>query len=167
MKTALLISGGWDSVACYYLNKKKKLDLLFINYNQNYYDNEIKVLTNLMVSERREFKIINLNLYHDIERRNFYFITELKKLGYKKIIIGSRNILPVFDKYKDSNYLSLKLFGYLMGIKIALPVCGWSKKKVVEFVKTKTDVIPYNCYNNLNDINNCSCVNCIEIKGIL
>lgn len=166
MKTCVLFSGGWDSAACALIHRDLKPDLLFISYGQTYNDYEKGAASIFAHALGFAIHFRSLDLYHDHPRRNFYLIAEAKRLGYEQIIVGSRNILPITDKYKDSNWLSLKLFGALMGVKVKLPVTGWSKRKIVQTVRKTYCGALYNCYNNLNDISNCTCVNCTKIKHL-
>jgi 7-cyano-7-deazaguanine synthase in queuosine biosynthesis len=164
MTSCILFSGGWDSVAV--ALKIPKADLLFINYGQIYLENELKIAREFAIKHNRVLYIHKMNLSHDIERRNFYLILEAKKLGYSSIYTGNRNILPLFDKYKDSNWLTLQILAYLSNIKLYLPIVGWSKYRIIRYVLSHTNLIPYNCYNNENNIENCSCSNCRELRKI-
>lgn len=164
MNKCILFSGGWDSVAVALM--ETEADLLFFNYGQTYFINELEVADSFAKKHKRNLIVKKLELKHDIERRNFYLLMEAKRLGYQIVFTGNRNILPIFDKYKDSNYLTLKIFGYLSNLKIKMPIVGWGKKKIVKFVLKNTSIKPYNCYNNLNDFKTCECQNCQEIKEI-
>lgn len=127
MKTALLLSGGYDSVLCYFLLNNLDLDLFFFNYGQSYIEQELKSVKELSLFINKDFIVIDKSWYNDIKNRNFLMISELVSLGYNKIIIGSRNFLPLFDKYKDSNLLTLKLFSFIMRIKIITPLVLYPK----------------------------------------
>jgi 7-cyano-7-deazaguanine synthase in queuosine biosynthesis len=166
MKTAILLSGGWDSAACFLLNQDIEADLIFINYGQIYLENELRAAEAFSGFFKRDLRVVNLNLSHDQERRNFFFISEIKRLGYGHIIIGSRNLIPLFDRYRDSNWVSLKLFGYLMRIRVDLPITGWGKRKIITFVQKKYPKALYNCYQNKNDFRVCDCQNCREIRSL-
>ena len=164
MKKCILFSGGWDSVAVALM--ETKADLLFFNYGQTYFENELLVARNFAKAHRRNLIVSQLNLAHDIERRNFYLILEAKRLGYQVIYTGNRNVLPIFDKYKDSNWLTLKILGLISNLVIKMPIVAWGKKKIVKFVLMNSSIRPYNCYNNLNDFTKCECQNCREINKI-
>lgn len=166
MKTCVLFSGGWDSAAAALLTKDQKPDLLFFNYGQIYYEQEIIAAKkfadnfNLILIQKL------LPIGHDAERRNFYFVLEAKKLGYQKIITGNRNIFPWFDKYKDSNWLSLKILAWLMNVKICMPIIAWPKSWIIAYVEALHSSPMYNCYFAKNDFKTCSCVNCKEFKKL-
>jgi hypothetical protein len=166
MKTCVLFSGGWDSIAMA-LKAPFMADLLFFNYGQIYLENELKVAQEFARRFRRNLRVETLSLHHDIERRNFYLLIEAKRLGYTRIFIGSRKIAPPFERYKDINWLSVKLFCYLINVKVCQPLTGWRKWRVVRFVRARTDITPYNCYNNNTDYKTCPCSNCLELKHIL
>ncbi len=167
MKYAVTISGGYDSAAAYIKwSDKKECDFIFFNYGQKYYENELKCALSFANFFKKQLIIINLNLGHNCERRNFHFISKLKLLNYDVVIMGNRNILPIMDKYKDSNLLNIKLYSYLMNIKVILPIIGYTKRKIIKILKLY-NLNFYNCYLNKDDYKKCSCINCIELKKVL
>lgn len=167
MKTAILLSGGWDSAACFLINRNKKADLIFFNYNQNYLEKELYTARRFSRFFKLDLKVFSLDLDHDQERRNFFFISEIKRRGYEEIIIGSRNLIPLFDRYRDSNWISLKIFGWLMNIRVRLPITGWGKRRIIKFVRKFYRGPLYNCYENRQDYLTCPCVNCRELRSII
>ncbi len=170
MKTCVLFSGGWDSASCVLQLLERgetNFDLLFLNYGQTYLENE-------WAAARKFADFFSLNLCnsvlpleHDQERRNFYLIAEAKRRGYQRIVSGSRNVLPWFDKYRDSNWVALKAFAFLMNVTVELPIVGHSKKRIVRHIRRSYPHLPYNCYSNSTELSTCSCVNCTEIKHLL
>lgn len=135
MKKAILLSGGYDSVACLVLQFNSNLDnYIFFDYGQSYLKEELKAIKYLENELKVEVKKIKVNWTTDIKNRNFMMISRVCELGYDEIILGTRNILPIFDKYKDSNWLSLKLYGLLLRIKITMPVVLKSKKSVIKII---------------------------------
>lgn len=166
MKTAILFSGGWDSVAVALKAKSKNADLVFINYGQTYYINEKKSAHFFANQLKLSLYEIELNLKHDQYRRNFFMIMELIRLEYRVIYIGSRNLISLFDKYKDSNWFSLKVLSILLGIKIKMPIAGYRKRQIVELCRKSIIGRPYNCYKNSLNFSDCDCVNCTEIRQI-
>jgi 7-cyano-7-deazaguanine synthase in queuosine biosynthesis len=176
VKSCILFSGGFDCIAAVIKIKKYSIhnygdipepDLLFFNYSQTYFENELNTAKKFAKEIGMNLVVKEINLEHDQERRNFYFIAEAKRLGYQTIITGNRNIHPLFDKYKDSNYFSIKKFAKLMNVEVILPVLAWPKRKVVNYIKRNNiKTIPYNCYNNSTDFINCNCPNCKELRKI-
>ena len=164
MKSCVLFSGGWDSAACVLKYYDQKPDILFFNYGQTYLYHEQNAAERFARFFELRLQKHQLPLCHDMPRRNFYFISEAKRLRYGQVILGSRNLIPAFDKYKDSNFLSLKLFGYLMGMDVRLPISGWTKSRVVNLVKGYYGGALYNCYNNGDNIYKCHCPNCKEMQ---
>lgn len=165
MKEVILFSGGYDSMAVAIMNPD--IDLLFIDYDQSYRAKEMEVVLKYRDQHRRNILFTNLKLGHDQERRNYYFLLEAKRIGYDIIYTGNRNILPWFDKYKDSNWFNLKIFAKLINIKIKMPVIGWSKRSIVEYCRENEKIItPYNCYHNNDDYKLCSCRNCEELRKL-
>ncbi len=169
MKTCILFSGGWDSASCALkmLERGERPDLLFINYGQTYMQNEYAAALRFAMYFNLELYRVQVPLKHDQERRNFYLIGVAKALGYRRIVSGSRNVLPWFDKYRDSNWVALKAFAYLMNVTVELPIVGHSKKRIVRHIRRSYPHLPYNCYANSTDISTCSCVNCTEIKHLI
>lgn len=166
----VLFSGGWDSVAAalkYHEPVSWNYHLLFFDYGQIYLEKELEVAHKFAAHYGRILKVHKLPLEHDMERRNFYFLMEAKRLGYKTVITGNRNIAPIFDKYKDSNYLSIKAFAHLINLKVWMPVSAWPKSKVVKFVRKYYDGPVYNCLLNNDDYRTCPCANCEELRKIL
>ena len=139
MKKALLLSGGYDSVASLLIQKDKNFDCIFFDYDQSYIEYELNAVR-YIESLGFEVKIIKTSWKTDIKNRNFLMILRVSELGYNSIILGTRNILPMFDKYKDSNWLSLKFFGLLTRIKISMPVAIMPKSKIKNIVKSKVDI---------------------------
>jgi 7-cyano-7-deazaguanine synthase in queuosine biosynthesis len=164
VKKCILFSGGWDSVAAALM--ETDADLLFFSYGQIYLEKELKKAQEFSNAHQRNLHVHTMSLSHDIERRNFYFILEAKKLGFQHIVTGNRNVVPLFDMYKDSNAMYLKILCFMSNLKITLPVLMWGKRRIVKFVLTNTDVVPYNCYKNNDDYKTCTCSNCEELKGV-
>lgn len=136
-KRAVLLSGGMDSVAAAWieLDKKHDYDLIYFNYGQEYHTFEYKEAQNVAKVLNKDLIVINKQWHHDIENRNYYLIAEIKKLGYDEVITGNRNLLPIFDKYGDSNWINLKLYQYLLGIYINMPLIGLFKSQVKSKLK--------------------------------
>lgn len=130
-KKVLLLSGGYDSVSCFYMINKKDYDYYFFDYGQSYIKQELKAVKYLAEKENIKINIIKKKWKTDIKNRNFMLISCLQELGYDNIMIGTRNILPVFDKYKDSNWLSLKIYGLINRIKIEMPLIGLFKNNII------------------------------------
>jgi 3'-phosphoadenosine 5'-phosphosulfate sulfotransferase (PAPS reductase)/FAD synthetase len=165
----VLLSGGFDSAVCLY----KNLDcdkIVFFNYNQLYFDNEYEKLNNFInhLNLKNKLHVVRFDLNTDARFRNFFFILyTIFMFNCDEIVIGSRNLLPLFDNYKDSNWLSLKIFGFLTRTKISCPITGWTKKMILNYLKSKNYLDFYNCYFNANDINKCECKNCKEMRLLL
>ena len=129
-KKALLLSGGMDSIACATI--ENNFDCIYFNYGQEYHSKEYPMAIEMAKKLNKELIVLNRDWYTDIENRNYYLIAEIKKLGYDEVIIGTRNIIPLFDKYKDSNWFNLKIYQYLIGIYINMPLIGnlkWQVKR--------------------------------------
>ena len=136
-RRAVLLSGGMDSVAATLIEFDKDIDLIYFNYGQVYHHLEYPHAELLANKLNKELIIINRNWGTDIENRNYYLISEIKKLGYDEVIIGTRNILPIFDKYKDSNWFNLKVYQYLIGIYINTPIIGLFKFQIRSIINKR------------------------------
>ena len=126
-----------DSVAATLIEFDKDIDLIYFNYGQVYHHLEYPHAELLANKLNKELIIINRNWGTDIENRNYYLISEIKKLGYDEVIIGTRNILPIFDKYKDSNWFNLKVYQYLIGIYINTPIIGLFKFQIRSIINKR------------------------------
>jgi hypothetical protein len=164
MRSCILFSGGWDSMAVALMIREA--DLVFFDYGQTYMENELRATRAFAGNTGRSLTVLTLPLEHDQERRNFYLLLEAKRRGYDRIYTGNRNLLPWTDKYRDSNWVSLKLLGWLANLDIRLPITCWSKPRIVEYVRHRTHIVPYNCYNNCSDFTTCSCPNCRELVSL-
>lgn len=170
LKKAITVSGGFDSgcLPFIFFDNLSEYDLVFFRYQQIYLVNEFNKADKFAKHLKLPLIIIECpNILHNHERRNFLFLSELKVWGYQEVVMGSRNLLPMFDKYKDSNYWSLKRIAGLLNIKLHLPITGWSKKKVLGFLSDCNYLDFYNCYTNGDDIKTCQCPNCQELRRLL
>lgn len=134
-KRALLLSGGADSIACFFIENNNDIDLIYFNYGQVYHKDEYPHALKLAEKFNKELIVIEKDWGQDAENRNYLFLIELKRMGYDEVIVGTRNILPLFDKYKDSNWFNLKLFQYLFKIYVNMPLIGqfkWQIKNKIE-----------------------------------
>lgn len=129
-RKALLLSGGADSIACAEI--EKDYDLIYFNYGQKYHKLEFPMAKSYAKKHNKELIVIKKNWHTDIKNRNYYLISECVKMGYDEIIIGTRNILPLFDKYKDSNWLNLKIYQYLFKVYINMPLIGNFKWQIIK-----------------------------------
>lgn len=169
MKKCITISGGFDSGCLPYILKDSidEYDFVFFNYNQTYLEKEREKAGKLAEEFKKPLvEVVMKDMVHDQERRNFMFISKLKQLQYQEIVMGNRNIFPFFDKYRDSNFTYLKIIGFLFSIKIILPITGWTKSKVLNFLIENRYWDFYNCYLNSTDLDNCECSNCLEMKKV-
>lgn len=158
----ILFSGGWDSTLCALIHKDA--DLLFVYYGQRYAKQE-QITAELIANElNKKITWATKYLGHDAKDRNLNLIMIAKNLGYDEVIVGIRNVLPIFDKYKDSNWWTLRKFGKQNNIKITMPIIGYNKKRIVNMVKKTIKTIPFNCYKE--GALNCECVNCKEMRKI-
>ena len=129
-RKVLLLSGGADSIACAEL--EKDYDCIFFDYGQSYCSKELNCAIEYCNIKGIDLKIEKRNWHTDIKNRNYYLIAECIKLGYDEVIIGTRNIIPLFDKYKDSNWFNLKMYQYLTKTYINMPLIGNLKFQVIK-----------------------------------
>lgn len=129
-KKVLLLSGGTDSIACGEL--EKDYDCIFFDYGQSYLKEELSCAIEYCNKKNLILNIEKRNWHTDIKNRNYYLIAECIKMGYDEVIIGTRNIIPLFDKYKDSNWVNLKIYQYLTKTYINMPLIGNFKFQVIK-----------------------------------
>ena len=137
MEKVITISGGFDSgcLPFLFLKKIEEYDFLFFRYNQIYLDFELEKATLFSTEFGKKLIIVDCPLLqHDHSRRNFIFVSKLKELNYSEVVMGNRNIFPLWDHYRDSNWCYLKMVGFLFDIKVTLPLFGWSKGRVFSFL---------------------------------
>jgi len=166
-RQALLFSGGYDSAAVWFKIKDQEYtDLVFIDYGQLYLDNELEKAKQFAERVGKELRVVSILGETDMKDRNIIFIQTLLRLGYTTVYLGCRNVLPIFDKYKDSNWLRLK---WIFGDLVKLPIVWWGKRKIIKYLKNNGYDYDsfYNCYNNNSDYKTCDCVNCKELQKIL
>lgn len=132
-KKALLLSGGADSIACFMI--EKDFDCFYFNYGQKYHSKEFECAQKICKKYGKELNVIECYWGHDAKNRNYLLISELSKKGYDEVIIGSRNLFPFFDRYKDSNWFNIKIYQYLLRIYINTPLIGQFKKQVIKKCK--------------------------------
>lgn len=147
-KRALLLSGGADSVACFFIENNNDIDLIYFNYGQVYHNEEYPHALKLAQSFNKSLIVIEKNWGQDPINRNYLFVIELKKLGYDEVILGTRNIFPFFDKYKDSNWLNLKILQYIFNIYINMPLIGQFKWQIKNKIGKKATFFSTENYEN-------------------
>jgi hypothetical protein len=132
-RRAILLSGGMDSIACLNIeyNEGDNIDLIFFDYNQEYRDLEIEHAYKAAEILGKHLIVIKKEKWiHDMPNRNYLMIDEVVKMGYEEVILGTRNFIPLFDKYGDSNWFNLKLYGLKSNIYINLPLIGLTKNMI-------------------------------------
>lgn len=165
MKRALLLSGGFDSAVVFYklIEENTPFDAFFIDYNQSYMNKEYRKVKKLCTAYKNiNLLIVKMPGWEDMPGRNFHFINQLQLLKYNEVYLGTRWLLPFFDKWGDANWVTLKAYGYLLKIKVELPIVGWTKRKCFVFLLSKNHTDFYNCYKNNSDWQKCNCSNCRE-----
>jgi hypothetical protein len=129
-RKVLLLSGGADSIACAFL--EKDFDCVYFNYGQKYHEQEYECAVKVAKKLKKPLIVIHKRWRTDIQNRNYYFITTVKRMGYDEVIVGNRNLFPLLDKYKDSNWFNLKILQYLLKIYINMPIVGNFKWQVID-----------------------------------
>ena len=132
-KKALLLSGGADSILC--AIKERGYDAYFFDYGQTYMEAERICAEQFAAKNGIKLNIITKEWFNDIEDRNVMMIEELVRRGYDEIIIGTRNIFPLFDKYGDSNWWRLKKEQWRLGAYVNMPVVGMFKWQIIKQIK--------------------------------
>ena len=129
-RRALLLSGGWDSVAILDMIDREKYDYFFFDYAQRYAREEREAVEQVAAYYGLHLHYIVTSWGTDCKNRNFRMLMRLHCEGYDRICIGARSPLPGFDRYFDSNLVSLQLFGLVMRMTIETPLIGWTKRSI-------------------------------------
>ena len=163
LRTAVLFSGGYDSGAAVFKSiRDNTFDLLFIDYNQSYLENELKAAQEFAYHWRLKLVVRKMLGMTDMKDRNLHFLSVAKQLGYERVIVGIRNPTPLFDKHGDSNYFTVSRYAKKIGIKVSFPVLCWTKFMIFHMLHEYRYVKFYNCYNNQRNCWVCDCSNCIQ-----
>jgi hypothetical protein len=130
-----LFSGGWDSVYCAVVaieTAKEKPLLCFFDYGQSYLDNEVKATAR--VSEilgcdlaRMTIPCIPSNNGIFDGRNERLLAAAIEQHKPQRIYIGSRNLLPMLDKYKDSNWVWARQMAKKYNVQIKTPCTALPK----------------------------------------
>jgi hypothetical protein len=126
---AVLLSGGYESIGCLLraLEEHPRTDILcyFFEYGQPYLKEERAAVMALQKKFGFVLSVIKLT---DMTRRskvfknrNEIFIRTVASDMPDGIWFGCRAPLPMFDPYKDSNWLFAKRLGKQLGVKIHTP----------------------------------------------
>ena len=65
------------------------------------------------------------------DNRNLRFIIAAKTAGYERVYFGSRNLIPMFDKYGDSNWVTKRGWERQQGIQIPTPATMKLKSHII------------------------------------
>lgn len=138
----VLLSGGWESVACLLKAKKKHQRVMgvFFDYGQPYLKEEIKAVSRLASIIDFNFSYIKIQ---DMKRddkvfidRNKRFIEEAKRMGANEVWLGCRAPADMFDEYMDSNWQFAQRMSKEIGVKINTPLIMWPKPLVKYYVES-------------------------------
>jgi hypothetical protein len=128
MNSAILFSGGWDSFFCAIkaIKNGERPTLIFFDYGQPYLDAEEQASSKLASTlgvPRAVVKLAPLgNKAGIFANRNETFIREVAAQNFSKIYFGSRNLIPAFDRYKDSNWVWARDMAAKYSVKVETPV---------------------------------------------
>ena len=131
--SVVLFSGGWDSLFCYAkaLRSALKPDLLFFNSGQPYLQEELTAIQNMMAAGAPKISVVDYakikNTDGIFDNRNSKFLEYVAARGYSTVYFGSRNVIPFFDKYGDSNWWFAKQEAQRLGLRIETPATAMPK----------------------------------------
>lgn len=143
----VLLSGGWESVACLLMSKKtkQKTVAMFVNYGQPYLAQEQEAVTAITNQLNVELFVEQTNKLQAssgvFEKRNEKFIELAIAYKPKTIYFGCRAPFEFFDRYKDSNWQFAKRMEKKHLVKIKTPLLLFPKFIVKSFVK-KNNISP-------------------------
>lgn len=135
--TAILFSGGWDSLYCL-IEAQRRIeapDLLFFDYGQSYLERESIAVQCMQAAGLKGLKYIKYPTIDSkdgiFDNRNGRLIEAAAKMGYDRVYFGSRNLWPLFDRYGDSNHSFAKKMGRELGLDIATPATLKLKSQII------------------------------------
>jgi len=143
-RTAILFSGGWDSLYCLIEAERRieQPDLLFFDYGQSYLEREMIAVQSMEKEGLKRLKYIKyppiptqdgkLGIF---DNRNGRFLEAAAAIGYQRVYFGSRNLIPLFDKYGDSNRMWAKRQGLELGIEVPTPATLVLKRQIIKACK--------------------------------
>jgi len=138
--TAVLFSGGWDSLYCYSVALRDGItpDLLFFDYGQEYVSEELAAVSSMNLPRLVTNKLPDIASSKGIfDMRNLRLLEFCQRAGYRRVYFGTRNLLPIFDKYKDSNWYWAKQQGRQLGIDIRVPTTCLPKFFIIDACRAR------------------------------
>lgn len=150
MKSLLLLSGGLDSSAAVYIFKKsRKLDCLFIDYNQKAAKMELRSART--ICDKNDLRLINLKIkelgklfvegehmipHVPIKHRNIILVSialvYAKEKGYEEVILANVNEDCVYEQNKPKITSKLIELARELNVKLTMPFIGLSKSLVLK-----------------------------------
>lgn len=135
----VLLSGGWESVACLLkATANGRATGMFFDYGQPYLSEEKKAIAAL--SAHVDFDLVYVTM-KDMERngkvfvdRNLRFLNYAMRFDPVELWMGARAPLHLFDKYRDSNWQFAQEMGRVLGVTIRTPLICWPKLLVKYYV---------------------------------
>ena len=148
MNNVVLLSGGWESalcaaVACREAPIGRPIIPVFVDYGQSFLVQELRAARAVAHKLHLDDLIVVQENLDDANRhgriiygRNERFLmAALDRVPrVESLYFGSRNLLTIFDKYKDSNYQWGKQMGKKYHIDVQMPATlmpKWLVKRVV------------------------------------
>ncbi len=138
---AVLFSGGWDSTYCLIraLNTERDVVAVFFDYGQPYLRQEQKSAQ--AIAQRLQVRKKEVTFWPRLandsgafEARNAVLLSLVAAARPRCIYFGSRNLLPLMDRYGDSNWLFARRASRVFGLPIKTPCTGRTKHSIIRRV---------------------------------
>jgi len=130
MAGLVLFSGGWDSTCCLLVTPDPTA--LFLRYGQPYEDQEAKAVREItevlgIPLIDQSVPSINMDTTGKFFNRNEKLLLHAASQYSGPVVLGCRNVLPMFDKFKDSNWVWARRMARVHGLDVRVPLVGWPK----------------------------------------
>lgn len=141
-RCVVLFSGGWDSTYCLELAARRKeegITPLFFDCGQPYAEQEREAVLDITNYVQMRSRLVCVDIKPGLAMQpNGCFparnriLLSLAAVGRPRCIyFGSRNVLPIFDRYKDSNWWFARQMSRALEVPILTPCVAMSKEKII------------------------------------
>jgi hypothetical protein len=120
--------------------EEKNVLPIFFDYGQHYAEAEIEATG--LIANRLALPLVRVKLAPKMAMdshgafwaRNATLLSLVASARPRCIYFGSRNLLPILDRYGDSNWLFARRFSKLFGLPVRTPCTGLPKRAIIRRV---------------------------------
>ena len=143
VQAVVLFSGGWDSTLCLIeaLDRYERVVPAFIDYGQPYLAEEQAATDAIavrfgIIDDLVEIKLPGITRIGGTftNRNRTLLVAALSRVPAPVVYFGSRNLLPIFDKHKDSNWWWARKQARSLSRKVKTPCVGLPKWLIIRRV---------------------------------